>query len=104
MGNPQLMNRGWQGRLDATWSFLPPLPARANEKGADRMIGSLDFKRQNISLAKLPLRLRFADMPNGGFGTCPTAPPHIVFALESPRSAFALQLQHTAVPAFGLFA
>ena len=70
----------------------------------DRMIGSRDFKRQNISLAKLPLRLRFADMPSGGFGTYPTAPPHIVFALESPRGAFALQLQHTAVPAFGLFA
>ena len=70
----------------------------------DRMIGSRDFKRQNISLAKLPLRLRFADMPSGGFGTYPTAPSHIVFPLEGPRGAFALQLQHTAVPAFGLFA
>lgn len=91
-------------RSSATWSFLPPLPARANEKGVDHMIGSRDFKRQNISLAKLPLRLWFADMPSGGFGTYPTAPSHIVFALEGPRGAFALQLQHTAVPAFGLFA
>ena len=34
-------------------------------KGADRTVGSRGFKRQNISLAKLPLYHWFADMPGG---------------------------------------
>lgn len=45
-------------------------------------------------------------VPDGrrGFGTYSSAPPGIAFALEHPRLAFALQLQHAAVFAFGLLA
>ena len=35
------------------------------EMGADRIVGSHDLKRQNISPAKHPLRRRFADMRGG---------------------------------------
>lgn len=37
-----------------------------------------------------------------GFGTYSSAPPGIAFALEHPRLAFALQLQHAAVSTIGL--
>ena len=36
-----------------------------------------------------------------GFGTHSSAPPGIAFALEHPRLAFALQLQHAAVSTVG---
>lgn len=49
----------------AAWFPVPLFRPWANEKGADRMIGSRGFKRQNVSLAKLPLRRRVADMPGG---------------------------------------
>lgn len=87
MGNPQLMNRGWQGKLDATGMTGRQNPvfschgccerkqrsssealgrlALLHHVDVDRMIGSRDFKRQNISLAKLPLHHWFANMPGG---------------------------------------
>ena len=44
---------------------LSTFPAPANEKGVDRTVDSRGFKKQNISLAKLPLYHWFADMPGG---------------------------------------
>lgn len=57
-----------------------------------------DTKHIAGKTSSVPLVRRYARQ---GFGTYSPASPDITFALEGPRAAFALQLQHAAVFAFG---
>lgn len=81
---------------------LSTLPAPSKRKGT-RPYGRVPWFQEAKHIASktssVPLVRRYA---RRGFGAYSSSPPGIAFALEHPRLAFALQLQHAAVSALGL--